>query len=403
MRFASRVISSAALSLSIALSTAAWAQSKTFVYTANTLDSSISIYTFNSHTGALVPSGDSPFKTDTPGYLASALDDKFLVVSGGTCPGCGLQTFSINHGNGDLKPAHAYGSIGVIAYSGTQIATDATGRTLYAEGEIPGSIHIAVLDPLRVNSDGSLTRLGNFFAFPPGTGFGSAQGALAVDPKGRWVFTVQPFNTEENLFAITRNSDGSLGSAVSTVNITQQKCENNIVLPHIAIDPQGKNLFISCDATPSTGFTGLQAYAINQETGALTRDNSFASHLTFEALSSDRNGWRIFATSEESNVVEVFHFDRETHTIATMNGGITYKTGKQPNGVVVDPKNKFVYVTNGSFCYPQQVAAGSCVNASSSNISGYSFNYAKGTLTPIPGSPFPSEAGTRGMIFVTVP
>lgn len=403
MRSTLRVILSAALSLSIVLSPAARAQSKTFVYTANTLDSSISIYTFNSSTGALVPSGGSPFKNDTPGYLASALSGKYLVVSGGTFPGFGLQTFSINHGNGDLKPAHTYGSIGVIAYSGTQIATDATGRTLYAEGEIPGSIHIAVLDPLRVNSDGSLTRLGNFFAFPQGTGFGSAQGALAVDPKGRWVFAIQPFGSDENLFAITRNSDGSLGSAVSTVNITQQKCVNNIVLPHIAIDPQGKNLFLSCDSIPSTDFTGLQAYAINQETGSLSRDNSFASHLKFEALSSDRNGWRIFATSEESNVIEVFHFDRDTHAIATLNGGVTYKTGKQPNGVVVDTKNRFVYVTNSSFCFPKEVASGSCTNDSSSNISGYSFNYTKGTLIPVHGSPFASGAGTRGMIFVTVP
>jgi hypothetical protein len=63
MRSTLRLISSAALSL--VLSTAAWAQSKTFVYTANTLDNSISIYRFNSHTGDLVPSGGSPFNLNS--------------------------------------------------------------------------------------------------------------------------------------------------------------------------------------------------------------------------------------------------------------------------------------------------------------------------------------------------
>lgn len=399
MRSTLRIVFSAALSL--ILSTAAWAQSKTFVYTANTLDSSISIYIFNSKTGDLVPSGGRSFKNDTPVHLASALGGKYLVVSGGTSPAIGVQTFSINPDNGTLKPAHAYGQFGVVALTGNQIATDATGHTLYAEGEFGGGVFTSVLEALHVNSDGSLTQLGTPFEFPNGIGFGAADGPLAVDPKGRWVFTVQPFDIAQMLFAIQRNSDGSLGPIVSTVNITEQKCATNIGLPNIAIDPQGKNLFLSCDSIPSTDFTGLQDYAINQETGALSRNNSFASHLTFEALSSDRNGWRIFATSEESNEIEVFHFDRDTHAIATMNGGITYKTGKQPNGVAVDPENKFVYVTNGSFCFPGSVPPGSCASGSS-NISGYSFNYTKGTLIPLHGSPFASGAGTRGMIFVTI-
>lgn len=398
MRSTLRVLFSAALSLCALLSTTSWAQSKTFVYTANTLDNSISIYSFNSNTGALVPSGGSPFKIDTPSDLASALHGKYLVVNGAA----GLQTFSIDPRNGALKLAHVFAPVTVVAVVANQIATDATESTLYVQGEIGGGSFISVLEALHVNSDGSLTQLGPVFEFPNGVGFGAADGPLAVDPKGRWIFTVQPFDINEILFAISRNSDGSLGTTVSSVEITQQKCSTSIGLPNIAIDPQGKNLFLSCDSTPHvTDFTGLQDYAINQETGALSRDNSFASHLTFEALSSDRNGWRIFASSEESDEIEVFHFDRDSHAIATMNGGITYKTGKQPNGVVVDPKNRFVYVTNGSFCFPGSVPPGSCASGSN-NISGYSFDYKKGTLTPLHDSPFASRPGTRGMIFVTV-
>jgi 6-phosphogluconolactonase (cycloisomerase 2 family) len=402
-----RVLSVAAVSFLLCLSTAAWSQSKTFVYTANALDDSISIYSFNSSTGALVPSGGSPFPANFPNYLTAALGGKYLAVSGGECPSCGLQTFSINTGTGALKFSHAYEQIGSVIFQAAQIASDASGASLYADGSIQANSGntvtcTAVLAALRVNSDGSLTQLGTPFAFPAGTAC-SAEGPLAVDHQGRWVFALVPNQNTETVFTIKRHSDGSLGPAISSVNITGQKCNNDIDLPTIAIDPQGKNLFLSCDATASAGFTGLQDYEINQTTGALSRVESFASRTMFEGLSSDRNGWRIFATSEESNLIEVFGFNRPTHAITPLNGGVTHKTGAQPNGVAVDPGNRFVYVTNGGFCFARQVAEGNCTDQSSANISGYSFNYTKGTLTALPGSPFPSRPGTRSLTFVTVP
>ncbi len=402
-----RLFSVAAVSFLLFLSTAAWSQSKTFVYTANALDNSISIYTLNTTTGALVPSGGSPFQADFPNYLAGALGGKYLVSSGGECPGCGLETFSINPTTGALTFSHAYEQIGSVIFQAAQIASDASGASLYAEGSIQGNSGntvtcTSVLASLRVNSDGSLTQLGTPFAFPAGTAC-SVTGPLAVDHLGRWVFAIVQNQNSETLFAIKRHSDGSLGSAVSSVNITGQKCNNNNALPNIAIDPQGKNLFVSCDAIASASFTGVQVYKINQTTGGLSRAESFATRTMFEGLSSDRNGWRIFATSEESNLIEVFRFDRTTDAITLLNGGITHKTGAQPNGVTVDPANKFVYVTNGGFCFARQVAEGNCTNTSSANISGYAFNYTQGTLTALPGSPFPSRPGTRNLTFVTVP
>jgi len=201
-----------------------------------------------------------------------------------------------------------------------------------------------------------------------------------------------------------RQSNGALAKEAATpVNLTQQHCSTNLVAPLIAIDPQGKNLFISCDATATAAFNGIQVYEINQTTGALERVDSFTTRTTLEALSSDRQGWRVFATSEESNVIEPFDFNRNVDKIELLNGGVQHATGSQPNGVAVDPGNRFVYVTNGSFCFPKQVANGNCTNSSSGNISGFAFNYTEGTLTKLPGSPFPSGAGTRSMVFVKIP
>jgi DNA-binding beta-propeller fold protein YncE len=230
-------------------------------------------------------------------------------------------------------------------------------------------------------------------------------GPLAVDPKGRWVFALATNSTSgELLFAIPRNADGSLGATfASRIIISDQKCNTSIVASHIAIDPQGKNLFISCNASGLQTFNGIQVYGINQTTGALSRVDSFTTAHSFEALAVDRQGWRVFSDTEESNLVEPFDFNRNVDQIGLLNGGILYHTGSQPNDVVVDAANKFVYVTNGGLCFGLRLLNQNCTNISSSDISGYSFNYTQGTLTGLPGSPFASGAGTRSMIFVQVP
>ncbi len=394
----------AAIFCFLGLGTLASAQS-TFVYTANTLaGGGISIYKLNTTTGALASSG-AQFQNDSPAYLASTAGGKFLVVSGGSCPGCGLETFAINPTTGALTFANSYEQIGTVTFLVGQVANDAAGTTIYTQGTIQGAgIAPGVLDALHVNADGSLTQIGTPFSL--GTDVGNGEGPIAVDPNGRWVFTValNDNTQEELLFPVIRNADGSLGAQAATpVNLTAQKCNSNIVESHIAIDPQGKNLFISCNASGAATFNGIQVYGINQTTGALSRVDSFTTAHSFEALSSDRQGWRVFAATEESNLVEPFDFDRNVDQISLLNGGILYHTGSQPNGVAIDPSNKFFYVTNGSFCFPKQIANGNCTNTSSGNISGYSFNYTQGTLTALPGSPFASGPGTRSMIFVQVP
>jgi 6-phosphogluconolactonase len=389
----------------VGLGTVASAQT-TFVYTANALEGgSISIYKLNPTTGALTPTGGSPFQNDSPAYLASTAGGKFLIVSGGSCRGCGIEVFAINPTTGALTLAHAYEQIGTVTVQGSQVISDPAGTTLYTFGTIQNiqGATLQVIAAVHVNADGSLAQIGNNVAFPPGQNIvGSAP--MAVDPKSRWIFALVGDNTgATTLFAFVHNADGSLGAQVGAVSLGDQNCTSNIVVPKIAIDPQGKNLFFSCNPNATFTFNGIQVYGINQTTGALSRVDSFTTQHTFEALSSDRQGWRVFAATEETNLVEPFDFNRNVDQLGLLNGGILYHTGAQPNGVAVDPSNKFVYVTNGSFCFAKQVANGNCTNTSSGNISGYSFNYTQGTLANLPGSPFASGPGTRSMIFVQVP
>src|SRR5579871_2633973 len=157
-----RFVSSILLCLFIfAAATAASAQS-TFVYTANALaGGSISIYKLNTTTGALTPTGGSPFQDDSPAYLASTASGKFLVVSGGSCPGCGLQIFSIDPTTGALSFANAFEQIGSVLFGVGQLANDLPGTTIYTSGTVQSA---GVIDALHVNPSGALTQIGTPFS-----------------------------------------------------------------------------------------------------------------------------------------------------------------------------------------------------------------------------------------------
>jgi hypothetical protein len=71
----SRLFVLAVLVCAFGLAAVASAQS-TFVYTANTLGGSISIYKMNTTTGALTATGGSPFQNDQPDYMASTAGGK---------------------------------------------------------------------------------------------------------------------------------------------------------------------------------------------------------------------------------------------------------------------------------------------------------------------------------------
>ena len=206
----------ATLCLLLCFSTNVRGQSKTFVYTANAPDGSISAYSFNSSTGSLTPTPGSPFAANFPDYLAAALGGRYLVSSGGEGADCGLQVFSIHAATGALKPGHNYQVIGSVFFECVQVVSDPSGVTLYANGAVQSISSNTVtskpvLDALRVNSDGSLTQLGNPFTFPGETNSSSAEGPIGVDPKGRWVFALLPNQNSDTLFALARHKDGSLG------------------------------------------------------------------------------------------------------------------------------------------------------------------------------------------------
>src|ERR1700761_5954552 len=130
------------------LVTVASAQS-TFVYTANMFagqTGTISIYKLNTTNGALTPVG-AQFPEAEPAYLASTANGKFLVVSRGECPTCGIETLAINPTTGALTFTQFYEQIGAVEFVDGQIANDAPGTTIYAQGLATAT---GVLDALHV-------------------------------------------------------------------------------------------------------------------------------------------------------------------------------------------------------------------------------------------------------------
>ncbi|MGA9419790.1 MAG: beta-propeller fold lactonase family protein, partial [Candidatus Cybelea sp.] len=68
----------------------------------------------------------------------------------------------------------------------------------------------------------------------------------------------------------------------------------------------------------------------------------------------------------------IFAYTMKANGSLSPVAGSPFSTGSEPWGAVVDPKGKFVYVTN----------------LSSNNVSAYTINVTTGALTAVAGSPF---------------
>jgi len=92
------------------------------------------------------------------------------------------------------------------------------------------------------------------------------------------------------------------------------------------------------------------------------------------------------ATVEYAYVVNFDSNNVSAYTIATSGAlgavaGSPFMTGTNPQGVAVDPKDKFAYVANNG----------------SANVSAYKINATSGALTAVAGSPFAAGTGPWGV------
>ena len=128
----------------------------------------------------------------------------------------------------------------------------------------------------------------------------------------------------------------------------------------VAVDPTGRFAFVA-----NYGGATVQAYTINQSTGALTSVGTPAATGTGPyGVAADPTGRFVFVTNFTSETIQAYTINQSTGAL-TLVGGVT--TGTSPRGVVVDSTGRFVFI----------------VNENSSTVQTYAVNQFTGALTSI--------------------
>lgn len=224
------------------------------------------------------------------------------------------------------------------------------------------------------NSTGALSSInGSPFLLPsPATA-----DAVAVDPKGRFLFVGSEFTGFVTVFQVA--SDGSLivtpGSPFSSISLSSADS--------IAVDGTGKFLYVG----QNDAALPVDVFTIDQNTGALSELSAFP--LNVAQLRTDSTGKFLFGVQipfdsfsfASDPHVSVFAIDPTTGAPSAVAGS-PFTTSAPAFDVVVHPNGKFIYVNEFNVA-----------SSAPAPIEGFQVNSTSGALTALPGSPFAGLAG----------
>ena len=303
----------------------------------------------NSHSaigGSSGSSGNGTTSGSTPvaGQSASA---KFLYSS--DFIGNRVLGYNVNATSGTIS-ATTQGS--APAHTGpTRVVSDSTGSHLYVINQTSKDLSAYSIS----RSDGSLTSV-------PGSPFVISQTptAVAVSPSGAYVYvtSVNSISTPTSLvYAFAVQNNGSLaavpGSPFATVNSAQA----------LAIDPQGKYLYVSSYPASSTpAISKVDAFSISSD-GALTPVPG--SPYTEPNSPNCANGAWDIAIHPSGNVlllpnmcegVVIYRIDRTTGSLTLVNGspfpvpGPAFAAEGNVESIAMDPQGVYFWVTE-QYCH----------------------------------------------------
>lgn len=206
------------------------------------------------------------------------------------------------------------------------------------------------------HSTGILTPIGN--AVPPSP-TGLSPIALGTNSSGQFLYVLNQGDSTISIFTVdARGLLVNIGTAPAPANPQT-----------MVISPTAGLLYVA-SGSPATTITGF-SIATN---GALTQlPTPFTSGVNVGGMTIEPKGQFLFAADAGNNTVLSFTI-ASSGALSPIAGSPFATGGTQPVAVTVDAATKFLYTANQG----------------SNDISAFTIN--AGVLTPVPGSPFPSNS-----------
>jgi DNA-binding beta-propeller fold protein YncE len=361
-----------------------------FAYVANADSNDVSGFRIDSTTGALTPIPGSPFPAGSgPSSVAVDPAGRFAYVANGDS--ADVSGYRIDSTTGALTPIP--GSPVPAEVGPRSVAVDPRGRFVYVTST--GS----VVPPLLGNVSGyTINSTSGELTPVPGSPFPLPEGwvpqSVAVDPSGRFVYLA-------NRSGFPSGSDNVSGYTIASTTgaltpITGSPFPAGLGPSSVAVDPSGTFAYVANLGSESPfGGGNVSGYTINSTSGALTPipGSPFPAGSVPDSVAVDPSGRFAYVANSfvfvGGNSVSGYTIDSTSGALTPISGS-PFPAGLVPKSVAVDPSGRFAYVANGGR-FPRP-----------GNVSAFTIDSTTGSLTPIPGSPFPTGATPVSVAVATV-
>jgi 6-phosphogluconolactonase (cycloisomerase 2 family) len=298
------------------------------------------------------------------------------VTNGGGNSGAGagsISAYSIDSQTGALLPVP--GSPFPDAGGPWSIAVDPKGRFAYAVNVANDTISAYSID----GTTGALTPLpGSPFPQDP-TLSGERPVSVAIDPSGNFVFVGNYYFSSVRAYRIDQNT-GALSQAPGSPYAAGINPES------VTVDVNGQFVYVANGYHGGNG--SVSAYSIDRSSGALApvpgspfavpiggfpSPGSVPCSLTVHATNT---GEALYVADSWRNYIWEFIIDETTGALA-MSPASPFSVPGGPYSISTDSHARYVYLSNQYPSYP------------TGSVAGYAVDSTTGSLTALPGSPFP--------------
>ncbi len=290
----------------------------------------------------------------------------YLIVSNVTSKNISVYSISSSSGTLTEVAGSPFSTTATCFPRGLGLSPDANFLYAACQGE----------DKIRAysvsKSNGSLSEIsGSPFSIPSGS-----PSRVAIDPSGKWL-VVGTNNPSTSIHMYSINATSGVPSFLASY------ATSGIQPYTVTFDASGKFVYAGLGSGANTG--NVDGWILNSSTGALTSVGaSVAGGSNAIEITTDPAGRYLYAANY-LNPGRVFVYNINTTTgiltpIAGLGAGFS-TTNASPDSIIVDPKNRFVYVAN-------QTPA---------NLAGFTIDSSTGGLTAMGGSPFTGFSGALAM------
>jgi 6-phosphogluconolactonase (cycloisomerase 2 family) len=345
-----------------------------FLYSSDSNGNLVYEYNIDASTGVLTPTSQGTAVTGSkPGRIASDQGGYRLYVA--NIGSKDVEGYFIDRSNGSLQQVP--GAPGVVAGIPIAVVVHPSGDYIFVASTVSSTENY--IYTFAVQSNGSLLPVaGSPFATQDNPS------AAVIDPTGNFLYVAPVQTTYVDAYRIN-TSNGTLTPVPGEPFLLPDNTANSQCGAFdLAIEPGGKRLL-----APEECEGQIAVFNINSSTGALT-NAPYSPFVDPRQVPQEPEDIASIAVDPQNRwwyLYESIPEEIPSGDIATLTPQDTAeRTGQQCGDLVrADPSGKFVYALGNT-------TGNSVCGASPGAILGYSVNQSNGTLTPLPGSPFPSPA-----------